>query len=392
MSKPHLVFVVTEDWYFYSHRLPMVRAAQEAGCRVSLITNVKSHQDKIEAHGVKVIPFSFERRNMNPFKAIGQINELRQIYKKIKPDIVHHIAMKPILIGGMAAILARVPFCVHAFAGLGYIFYAKKPLALFLRMALWLPFFLVLSRKNNIVLFQNNDDLEYLQNLKLVRTQVRENTKRPPHTLIIRGSGVDTDHYAFIPKPPPQPIIHCAYAGRMIGIKGLETLYQAFKILKKEDAQIHLHLYGMPDKENPGSWTLARLKKWQEENPLVHFHGYHDDMAQMWSQTHVAIQVSYGGEGVPKSLIEAASCGCAIIASNVPGCRDMVENGQNGYLVEAYDAYAIVVAMQKLADSRSMIERMGHKSRALVLSRFSQEIVQTQTAAMYRDCLAVIEA
>lgn len=377
-KKGTLIFVVTEDWYFYSHRRPMIKAAQEAGFDVAVITHVGKHGTAIEKLGVLVIPFSFERRSLNPFKALSQIVELARIYKKEKPVLVHHIAMKPILFGSIAALFARVPHIVNAFAGLGYVFNAKSALAVTLRSALTPPFFFLLRRKNSWLLFQNKDDRALLNKYGLVNDA---------RARIIRGSGIDLNDYPLLPPKAPSPDFICVYAGRMIGIKGLPTLKEAFALLEKSAPHIKLKLYGKPDPENPGSWSTEQLRAWADQSPNVSYEGHADHMAAIWENAHAAIQASYGGEGVPKSLLEAAACGRAIVATDVPGCREVVEQGHNGFLVPPYDSAALAQALEKLANDLPAWRAFCANSRALVEGDMSSERVKEKTKELYLSCL-----
>lgn len=378
MGGPKLIYLVAEDWYFFSHRLPMARAAQRAGYDVAVITNVDKHRMAIESAGVRVIPMRFSRRSLNPFRAVADIVRLTGIYRVEKPAVVHHIAMKPVLYGAVAALLTGVPRVINAFAGLGYVFSADGGLALGLRRVLTPCFRYLLKRPGSILLLQNADDRALLESRGLT----------PPGeaTVLIRGSGVDMEAYAAHPMTPPAPEFIVVFAGRMIGIKGLETLRAAFAILKTECPQARLWLCGEPDPANPGSWTAARMAEWAQE-PNVEWHGLCRDMAQKWRAAHAAVQASYGGEGIPKSLLEAAACGRAIIATEVPGCREVVRDGDNGYLVPPRDARALAEAVKRLAADPEKCAAMGVRSRALVAEGLSAESVSAQAEALYRRCL-----
>ena len=374
MSHKKLIFVVTEDWYFYSHRKPMIRAAQSCGYDVSVITHIDKHKKEIEDLGVKVIEFSFERRSLNPIKALSQINKLKKIYAEQKPEIVHHIAMKPILYGSFAAWFSKVPKVLNAFAGLGYVFNARTVLAMLVRLGLWLPFIILMRRDNTWLLFQNQDDEKTLKDFGYVVDE---------RSLVIRGSGIDLEEYPQRSFPDLDGKMFCAFAGRMIEIKGLPTLQEAFDLLENNNVPAELHLYGRPDAQNPGSWNEARLRAWENDSDNVIYEGHADDMRAEWGKAHIAIQVSYGGEGVPKSLLEAAACGVAIIASDVPGCREVVIDGENGFLIDPYDANALAHAIEKLSFDPELCKRMGEKSRIMVESDMSADNVQKQTAALY---------
>ena len=375
MNKPKLLFVVTEDWYFLSHRMPTVRGAQQAGFDVAVVTSNGSARAAIEAQGVRVIPFSFDRRSLKAGQAVQQVKALASIYKAEKPDIVHHIAMKPILFGSLAAWQARVPRVVNAFAGLGYVFSADTALARAVRLVLVPAFRMLLHRPGSIVLFQNDDDRQLLQKLGALSKQSK--------TVLIRGSGVETDKLAPSPQPDSADFI-CAFAGRMIGIKGLPTMHEAFARLRQEAPHIKLWLCGQPDPGNPGSWTQEQIDQWTRDNPSVIYKG-HCHMADIWAQSHVALQPSYGGEGIPKSLLEAAACGRAIIATDVPGCREVVNEGINGFLVPPHHAALLAERILMLAQDRDLCARMGHASRTLVEGDLSAASVTEKTRALYES-------
>lgn len=379
MKRPLLIFVVTEDWYFLSHRMPTVQGAQAAGYDVAVVTSDGAARAGIEAQDVRVIPFSFDRRSLNPFKALRQIWDLRRIYKAEDPHVVHHIAMKPILFGSLAARLVRVPHVVNAFAGLGYVFSASTLLARGMRLILIPAFRVLLNRPGSVVLFQNEDDRALLQKLGAV-------AGKNSRTVLIRGSGVDTQSLSPLPLPMGGGDFICVFAGRMIGIKGLPTLQEAFARLQHTYPHIRLWLCGQPDPGNPGSWTQAQIQAWVNSNPQVVFKG-HCRMEQIWPQAHVALQPSYGGEGVPKSLLEAAACARPIIATAVPGCRDMVVEGQNGFLVPPRDAALLAERIVMLAQDHDLCQRMGQASRALVEGELSAATVSDKAQALYQSLL-----
>lgn len=376
MKKPKLIFVVTEDWYFLSHRMPTVRGAQAAGYDVAVITSDGSARAAIESQGVRVIPFHFDRRSLKAGQAVRQMQALARIYRAEKPDLVHHIAMKPILFGSMAAWQAKVPRVVNAFAGLGYVFSADTALARSVRLFLIPAFRLLLRRPGSVVLFQNDDDRKLLQKLGALPRDDRR-------TVLIRGSGVETDRLTLMPLPQTQDFI-CAFAGRMIGIKGLPTLREAFARLRQDSPHIKLWLCGQPDPGNPGSWTPAQIDQWTRDNPSVIYKG-HSNMADIWAQSHVALQPSYGGEGIPKAMLEAAACGRAIIATDVPGCREVVQEGQNGFLVPPRDAALLAARILLLSRDPDLCARMGLASRMLVEGDLSAQAVTAKTRALYES-------
>ena len=378
MIKPKLIFLVTEDRYFLSHRLPMARAAQQAGFAVTLITRVTAHRAAIEAAGVRVLHLSLDRQSLNPFKAFYILLKLTHLYWLERPQMVHHIAMKPVLLGALAAWLARVPVVINAFAGLGYLFTAQNARARLLRFAVLPVFRVLLRRRNSFTLLQNADDKKTLLACHLIDRTRSE---------IIPGSGVELSAFAPTP-PPPSPPFVVVFAGRMIGIKGLATLRRAFELLDTEAPYIRLLLCGGPDPANPGSWRASELEAWAANAPNVEYRGHCDDMAAVWRTSHLAVQPSWGGEGIPKSLLEAAASGRVIVATDVPGCREMVTPGGNGLLVPPRDAVALANAIRELAADPDQCRAMGEASRALLLTNgLDADAVTARTVAFYQTCV-----
>lgn len=376
-----LIYLVTEDWYFHSHRLPMARGAQQAGFDVAVVTNVHQHKEAIEACGIRVIPWSLDRKSLNPFSALRQIFDLIKIYHVEKPDLVHHIAMKPILFGSIAAVAARVPRVLNAFAGLGVIFNTDIPVARVIRPFLLVAFRGLLKRPGFWLLFQNPDDRARM---------ARFNVVDPARTVIIRGSGVDVARYPVTPLPPAPPFI-CAFAGRMIDTKGLPTMKTAFEILATRAPEIQLWLCGKPDSGNPGTWDEARLRAWVDASPNVKWIGFQAKMSDIWTQSHLALQPSWGGEGLPKALLEAGACARAMVASDVSGCREVVIPGQNGFLVPAEDGPALAEAIYKISQDFKRCTEMGQQSRAIVEGDLSADSVGRDTGALYRKMMGLTQ-
>lgn len=371
-----LLFLVTEDSYFLSHRLPMAQAAQRAGFDVAVITNVSSRREEIERAGIRVIPLSLDRRSLNPLRALVHIEKIRRIYCAERPFIVHHIAMKPVLYGSIAAWMAGVPRVLNAFAGLGWLFTAPSAKARTLRSALVPVFRILLKRRNSFLLLQNPDDLALLRAMDMAGEGRAE---------VIPGSGVDTDLFVQSPLPPAAPGFICVFAARMIGIKGMETLRRAFTMLEARSPHIRLWLCGAPDPANPDSWTLPQIQEWAAGCSNVIYKGHCSEMMSIWRQAHAAVLPSDGGEGIPKALLEAASCGRPIVATDVPGCRMMAVDGWNGFLVPPRDPAALAAALESLARDPGLCARMGGNSRLLVAEKdLSARAVSDRTESLYR--------
>lgn len=367
---PRLLYFVTEDWYFCSHRLNLARAAREAGYEVTVVTRVKDHGDIIRRAGIELVPFEISRRSMNVLQELRTLIRLTALYRKISPDIVHHVAMKPVLYGTIAARLAGIPHVVNAMAGMGWLFTSTRSRASLIKPFVRLAFRILLSSTSFIV--QNPDDAALLNKMGL--TDIR----------LIRGSGVDI--LAFSPHPEPEECSLIILPARMLWDKGVGEFVEAAKYLKAKAYALRFALVGKPDPENPTSISAAQLVSWQEAG-IVEWWGQREDMARVYAQCCIVCLPSYR-EGLPKSLLEAASCARPIVATDVPGCREIVRNEVNGILVPARESAPLARALERLIEDPSLRRRMGENGRQLVENEFSQEKIIDLTLLIYKKLMA----
>ena len=367
-----LLFFVTEDWYFISHRLPIAIAAIKQGYDVTLVTRVSKYGETIRSKGIKLIPLKLSRGGINPVSELGVIFRLISIYRKEKPNIVHHVAVKPVLYGTIAAIFSKVPHVVNALAGLGYIFTSDSLKARILKPFVSLAFRQLLSRRNSRIILQNPDDAKLLCDAKI---------SKAGNVTIIRGSGVDTQTYIMRPEPVGVPVI--LLASRLLWDKGIGEFIEAATILKKKGVVARFVLAGDVDEQNPSSIPNDKVKDWIEDG-LIEWLGHREDMPEVISQSNIVCLPSYR-EGLPKVLIEAASCGRAIVATDIPGCREIVQDNYNGLLVKPRDPEAIAEALEKLIISPSLRIAMGEKGRKLVEEEFSIQKIVLQTTQLYKE-------
>lgn len=372
MSRPRLVLVITEDWYFWSHRLGLARAARDAGWQVVVATTPGSLRQQIEAEGFLYYPLRLQRKGRNPWGEVLAILDLMSLYHLMRPDMVHHVAIKPVLYGSLAARLADVPAVVNAVVGLGYVFISGGVKHALLRTAVEWAYRLAFIGKRTRVIFQNPDDC----NLFLQHRILRE-----AQTVIIPGAGVNTRRFAPTPEPSGEPVV--LLASRLLWDKGIGELVEAARLLKRRKIAGRVVLAGLPDPSNPASIPIATLQAWHQEG-IVEWIGRRSDMPAVLAASHIACLPSYR-EGLPLSLIEAASCARPIVASNVPGCREIVQDGWNGLLVPVKDALALADALQTLLTDASLRQTMGQWGRELVLQRFAQELIIKQTLGVYQS-------
>ena len=370
-----IVYFVSEDWYFCSHRLPIARKALAEGFKVVVITKVSKHKDAIESEGFELAPIEIKRGGMNLFSELKTISELYSYYKKYNPDIVHHVAIKPVIYGTLVAQFIGSIKIVNAMAGLGYIFISNKKKVKLLRFFIHQLFRFLFRSKNSQLILQNKDDLEYFLKNKLVNND---------NVAIIRGSGVNIEQFTFMNEVKDTPIV--MLASRMLWDKGVGEFIEAAKILKQEGVEARFVLVGDSDPENPASIPNAQLSEWHELG-IVEWWGERGNMHEMLTQSHIVCLPSYR-EGLPKVLLEAASCGKPIIATDVPGCREIVHNGENGILVPLKDSSSLASAMKELINNPEKRKIIGINGRRLVENEFSEEIVVSQTLKVYQELLA----
>lgn len=341
------------------------------GFEVVVVTRTDRHAEKIRQHGIRVIHFEISRRGSNVFREAQTILRLMKIYRKEQPDIVHHVAMKPMLYGSLVAHLMRVPHTINWVAGMGWLFVSSNWRAKMLRIAVQKALGVLLRRTSVIV--ENKDDQAIMAGIGVAAR----------HTHLIRGAGVDTLLYAPSPEPEGVPLV--VLPARMLWDKGVSEFVGAATLLKKRGVNARFVLVGDPDTQNPASVSVQQLTIWQKEG-AVEWWGRREDMPQILAQSHIVCLPSYR-EGLPKALLEAASCGRPIVATDVPGCREIVLDGANGFLVAARSAPALADALAKLLFDPGLRQQMGQRGRERALSEFSQEKIIAQVLALYREIL-----
>jgi glycosyltransferase involved in cell wall biosynthesis len=368
-TPPTLVFLLTEDWFFASHFQKRALSAKAAGFRVILVARESEAGAKIRAAGIEFFPVPFIRRRLNPFAELVFILHLAKLYRRLQPDLVHHIALKPIVLGGIAARLAGVRAIVNAPVGLGFVFSSEKPLAKALKPLVKFLLRLTLTPPGAKVIFENPDDLAALSAAGMVR---------PDAAILIRGAGVDIQEFAPSPEPPPP--IRVILIARMIREKGVADFVEAARILK---GQAEFVLAGAPDEGNPNTITERELQDWQAEG-LVTWLGPRRDIAALLAGAHIACQPSTYREGLPKSALEAMAAGKPLVATDIPGCREAVTDGETGFLVPPRNPPALAGAIKQLIDSPELRARFGAAGRARAVQEFADSVICAQTLLVYQ--------
>jgi glycosyltransferase involved in cell wall biosynthesis len=370
-AAPRLLYVVTEDWYFRSHRLALACAARTAGYDVHLATRIGADAHAIAAAGITVHPVPFSRSPRRIPSDLRSVRALRRIYAAVRPDVVHNVALKPIVLGALADRGARLPYVIDAFAGLGFAYASRRLLARLLRPVLDRALRNALGRPHHVTVVQNADDQRELERLGTVRRGA---------SVVVPGAGVDLDRFA----PPAQRAegpVRVVLVARMLRDKGVGEFVAAAAALRQRGVDARFILVGEPDPENPASIPAATLERWHATG-VVEWWGRRADVAQVLREAHIGCLPSYR-EGLPLALLEAAASGLPLVATDVPGCRDVVHAGDNGLLVPARDAVALGAALEQLIRDPGMRERFASRSRERA-EEFSAARIIEAMLALYR--------
>lgn len=367
-----ILFFVTEDWFVCSHWLPLIESAKKANFEVVVVTQTKNHAAIIQKNGVRLIPFMMSRKGFNIFREFYTILRLIKIYNDEQPDIVHHVSMKPLLYGSFVAHFTRVPNIVNWIAGMGWLAISDTRTAKLLQYLVRKLLGILLL--DTFVVVENIDDQEIISCIGIKEKQ----------THLIRGAGVDTLLYNVSPELGSVPLV--ILPARMLWDKGVGEFVDAARQLKYRGVKAEFVLVGGPDIENPTSISIQQLIIWQKEG-VVEWWGRREDMPNVFAQSHIVCLPSYR-EGLPKALLEAAACGRPIVTTNVPGCREIVCDGDNGFLVEARNATALADALAILISDPALRLKMGRRGRDRVISEFSQEIIVSQVLSLYHELIS----
>lgn len=369
-----ILFLVTNDWYFWSHRLALARAARDSGAEVLVMTRLNAHGVALESDGFRVIPWRFaSARGMNPFLEALALLEVVVAYRRFRPDLVHHIALKPALYGGLAAFLCgRIP-PIQTIAGLGYVFTDPPRKILWLRRFLLTGLRMIQRIGKPKTIFQNPDDRDFFIGAGVLEAK---------DAALIRGSGVNLNTFLPLPEPNGLPVV--ALPARMLWDKGVGEFVQAAGQLRRSGVKARFVLAGRVDQSNPGSVSEEQLQAWDRKGD-VEWWGYFEDVRTLLSRANLVCLPSYYREGLPKALLEAGACERAVVTTNSPGCREVIRQGENGLLVPPRDVGALVEALRSLLEDAPLRVRMGKRGREIVEMDFSEELVIQQTFSLYRE-------
>lgn len=374
MSSQKILFIVTEDWYFCSHRLPLAVKAKNDGYDVVVATRVSDQREIIEQNGLRLINLKrMKRSSINPLRELAAFIEVLQIVRRERPDLLHLVALKPAIYGALSSKLVGFPKRVNALGGLGFVFSSQKLLARFLRPLLLSLFRFIFNDRRSRLILQNDHDLALMTELAGVdRSNIR----------LILGAGVDLQQYSATKLPQGVPVV--MLASRLLWDKGIGEFVAAASLLCSKGVQARFVLVGDPDPENPSSVPREQLQAWNDSGE-IEWWGYRANMPDVLSQANVVCLPTYYGEGVPKILIEAMACARPIVTTDMPGCRSLVRGEKNGILVSPKSSEDLARAIGKLINSHQLCEEMGQAGRKIAETEYSLSQVVGETLSVYEE-------
>ena len=362
-----IIYFISEDWVFLNHRFDLAKKIISSGFKLSLITKVSNYKKEIEEKKINVINLKTERGSLNIRKSLKDIYKIFKIYKKLKPDIVHHFGIRQIVHGNIAARLAGIKKSYNSITGLGSVFISGN---IILKFFILTVLKISLLFKKSYILVQNKHDFDFVK-------------KKLPNknNILLPASGVDTNK--FLQTKEPKGNVIFLFASRIIKDKGIIELIEATKQLKSQKKKFELYIAGSPDFQNKSTVSHVQLKTW-ESLGYIRYLGLVKDMEQLYKKVHVGILPSYR-EGLPKSLLEAASSGKPIITTDVPGCNEIVKNEFNGLIVPPKDSNELMKAMKKLILNKKLRISMGKKGRELIKKNFSNSKATKDIINLYQN-------
>ena len=359
MSK-RLLIIVNTDWFFHSHRFPLALEAINKGYSVHIATTFtdERYRTAFHDHGLIVHDLFIDRSLTSVFSLPYSFFLILRLLFRVRPDIAHFVTIQPVLLGGLALRFYRIKLAVFAISGLGHAFLTPTISALIRSWLVKLIYKFALGIRNKVVIFQNQSDMRILSKLCGLNSS---------ECFLIPGSGVDLNEYSY--SPLPRGTYTVLMASRLLKTKGVEEFFQASQILLSRGFNVNFLLAGSPDPMNPSSISIEDIEKMQHSRGFRVL-GHISEISKLMSSCHIVCLPSYYPEGLPRVLCEASACGRPIITTNLPGCRDSIDNGKTGLLIEPRDPYSLANSIEKLISNPDLLNAMSLKSREFAESNF----------------------
>lgn len=373
------ILFANTDWYLYNFRRSLALELRARGHEILLVSPPGPYGEKLRSLGFRWIAAPMERGSINPLREFVFLVWLWRLMRKERPEIVHGFTIKCAVYGGLTGRILRAGR-INAIAGMGYVFISDSLKAQLLRLSLSLLMRVAFGGKRARLVLQNPDDVLHFEKFRILSSD---------NIRLIRGSGVDCSRFV-------SPVAPCArdgrplrilLAARMLWDKGIGEFVEASRLLKAEGRHLNFILAGVSDTGNPSAIPQETLIGWQEEG-LVEWLGHVTDMPALLAGVDIVILPSYR-EGLPKSLIEAAACARPLIATDAPGCREVVTDGVTGLLVPVRNAQAVANAIARLEDNPELARRLGEAAHVKAQTFFDERVIIEQTIAIYHELSSI---
>ena len=374
MRGKRVLFVITEDWALISHRLHLIDAAITAGYDVGLATRINKDRDMLKARGIKIFDWKLQRRSLNPFLEMIALLRLWHILWLFNPDIIHAVAQKPVIYAGLARKFHRKVGFIGTLGGVGFIFTSKNLKAKLLKPIVQIFLKFSLTGKETRLILQNKENINTIKQIRVVDDK---------NIRLVRGAGVEVEK--FLPSSMPKGTPMIILPGRMLWDKGVGEFVRVATRIKTRNIKAQFVLVGNIDLHNPASVSQTQINKWVNTGVIEQW-GRCDNMELVYRQATVVCLPSYN-EGLPKVLLEAGSCSRPVVTFDVSGCREVVKNKVNGFLVEFGNEDALETALINLISDNSLCKKMGRRGREIAITEFSSEIINAQTFNIWNEVI-----
>ena len=374
--QPRLLIAVNTAEFFLSHRVHLASGAKADGWDVWVLCPPSPKIKQIEALGLSVVAVEIGRKSMNPFAEIFTVVRIMRAIRDLQPDVFHGFTVKPVLYGTFACRVLGVKKIVNTITGLGFLFISQSPAVRLVRSLVGWMYRVLFASPNVHVIFQNEDDRDLF---------VKNKWAHPERHSVIKGTGVDTSYFAPAAEPEGVPVV--VFPARLLTDKGVREMIAAAEILRQRGRNMKLELCGRVDAENPAALSPGEVEELKKRGDLFVLRGHVEDMAEVFRRCHVVCLPSYR-EGLPLALLEAAASGRPMVTTNVPGCRSVVEDGAQGFLVPARDSRKLADALEVLILSKGLREKMGASARARAVQEFAKDQIVRQNLSTYLNSAA----
>jgi len=368
---PKILLTANTDWFLYHFRYALIHDLIDQGFDVTLVSPAGKYVQRFLDDGISWTPWMLRRRSVAPWIELISLCHIAHLYRRERPDIVHHHTIKSVLYGSLAASYAGIPGIVNSISGRGYIFSGGDGMSRTIRRLIRPFYCLALREASSAVIFENQADQNFFIESGFVSSE---------RVHLIEGVGADPERFSPTPEPDDSTVIIIMVA-RTLWEKGVGVFVDAARLLQKR-LPVRMVLVGEPDPGNPRSLKMKALEAWHRQG-IIEWWGWQQDMERIYQQCHIVALPTMYGEGVPTALLEAAACARPVVATDMPGCRSVVHHEKNGFLIPPNDPLALAQALERLALDPALRMSMGAAGRQIVLERFTHTQINQATLQVY---------